>query len=335
MIALVTGGSGFIGSFLTAKLVEEGWQVYCLVRKTSSLEYLQNLPVNFIYGDLFSLESLSGVMDEITHVFHLAGVTKALTPEGYFRINGYGTCNLLQACARHARRLQRFVYVSSQAAAGPSPNGSPVREDDAPRPVSTYGRSKLEGEICCAALAEQLPVTIIRSPIVYGPRDLNIYQYLQKQLRYRIRLRLKQHSRLNSLIHIHDLVRGLLIAAVHPESPGNTYFLANPGPYSWTQFFDCIATVIDRKAIPITIPLWIFPMMAPLCQLWAKLSGKPTLLDVGRLSEMRHRYWVCSAEKAQKQLGFTTSLSLEEGLRQTLDWYLQNEWKDSKGGKND
>lgn len=326
MIALVTGGTGFIGSFLAAKLVEEGWQVHCLVRKTSSLQYLQNLPVNLIYGDLFSLESLSGVMDEITHVFHLAGVTKALTSECYFRTNGSGTCNLLQYCARHARRLQRFVYVSSQAAAGPSPNQSPVREDDAPRPVSIYGRSKLEGEKCCASFGEQLPVTIIRSPIVYGPRDPNLYRYLKKQPRYGIRLRLKQHLRLNSLIHIHDLVRGLLAAAVHPESPGNTYFLANPAPYSWTQFFDSIARVTDRKAISINIPLWIFPMIAPLCKLHAKLSGKPTLLNAGRLSEMRHRFWVCSAEKARKQLGFTTSLSLEEGLRQTLDWYLQNEW---------
>jgi nucleoside-diphosphate-sugar epimerase len=201
-----------------------------------------------------------------------------------------------------------------------------VREDDAPRPVSIYGRSKLEGEICCASFASQLPVTIIRSPIVYGPRDPNLYRYFKKQLRYGISLRLKQHLRLNSLIHIHDLVRGLLAAAVHPESPGNTYFLANPEPYSWTQFFDSIARVTDRKAISINIPLWIFPMIAPLCKLHAKLSGKPTLLNVGRLSEMRHRFWVGSAEKARKQLGFKTSLSLEEGLRQTLDWYLQNEW---------
>ncbi|NIO82506.1 MAG: NAD-dependent epimerase/dehydratase family protein [Candidatus Aminicenantes bacterium] len=336
MIALVTGGTGFVGGFLTEKLVEDGWEVYCLVRKTSSLEYLQNLPVNLIYGDLFSLQLLSEVMGKITHVFHAAGVTRAPTSEYYHQTNGLGTYNLLQACALQAKRLRLFVYVSSQAAAGPSPDGSPVREDQVPRPVSIYGSSKLEGEIYCARFQSQLPITIIRPPIVYGPRERTLYRYLEKQLRYGIRLSFKRHARLISLIHVHDLVRGILAAAVHPKSLGETYFLANPEPYSWSQFFDSIATVIDRKTISVTIPLWIFPIIAALSRLCSKLSAKPTVLNFGRLNEMRYRFWVCSSEKAREQLGFTTSLSLEDGLRQTVDWYHQNEGfkKLKRTGKN-
>jgi len=327
MIALVTGCTGFIGSILTEKLVEEGWQVHCLVRKTSSLEYLQNQPVNLLYGDISSssLELFSGVIGEITHVFHIAGVTKAVRPEHYFQTNGLNTCHLLQACALHAKRLRRFIYLSSLAAAGPSPDGSPGREGDAPHPVSMYGRSKLEGEICCAKFKSQLPITIIRAPVVFGPRSRDLLQYL-KPLKRGIRLRFRQDSNLLSLVHVHDLVRGILIAAVHPKAPGETYFIANPEPYTWSQLFDSIAKLVNRKTIPITIPLWMLSLAAALSGLYSKLSGKPGMLNFDKLDEIRNRFWVCSTEKVREQLGFTTSMSLAEGLRQNIDWYLQNGW---------
>lgn len=221
--------------------------------------------------------------------------------------------------------MKRFVFLSSLAAAGPSPDGSPRREDDTPRPVSIYGRSKLEGEICCAKFKSQLPITIIRAPIVLGPRSRTLYRYL-KPLKRGIRLRFRQESNLLSLVHVQDLVRGILIAAAHPKSSGETYFIANSEPYSWSQLFDSIAKLVNRKTISITIPLWTFSMAAALSEFYSKLSGKPGMLNFDKLGEIRNSFWVCSTEKVREQLGFTTSLSLEEGLRQNIDWYLQNGW---------
>jgi nucleoside-diphosphate-sugar epimerase len=333
MRSLVTGATGFIGSILvdhlikrTHKQVDEGdSRIYCLVRQTSSLIWLNDLPVELIYGDLFADEALVSVLPEVTHVFHLAGVTKARASEEYFRANGEATRHLLQLCARHARKLSRFVYVSSQAAAGPSPDGHLVAEEEPPKPISIYGRSKLAGEAACQEFREDLPFTIIRPPVVYGPREKDLYQYF-KQVKMGIRLRLGSHERKISLIHVNDLVSGILIASEHPQAIGETYFLTNPRPYDWSALGQAIAAAMQRRAIGITVPEWIVPAVAAISELGAKITGKPALLNFDKVREMRQYYWICSGEKARQQLGFVPALLVEEGLQNTWRWYRENGW---------
>lgn len=325
MIAFVTGGTGFIGSLLVEQLVQRDWEVRCLVRTTSSLKWLQKLPVQLIHGDLFTEESLAPTLAQATHVFHLAGVTKALTAAEYFRSNGEAVRALLQACAHHAKNLERFVFVSSIAAAGPSHDGHLVREDETPQPVSVYGRSKLEGERACAEYAARLPLTIARPPIVYGPRDRDVYEYF-KQVRLGLRLRPGWINRIYSLIHVHDLVRGLITLAQHPNAAGETYFITNPEPVEWTQLGLAIAHAMQKKTVQISVPTFVTSVVAALSELSAQIIRKPALLNFDKIREMREPHWVFSAEKAREQLGFATTLSLEEGLRQTVDWYRENEW---------
>ena len=325
MIAFITGATGFIGSLLAERLVQEGWQVHCMVRKTSSLKWLQHLSVNFVQGDLFSTETLAEALSQATHVFHLAGVTKAFNSATYFRANGVGTRSLLQACSRHGNHLERVVYVSSVAAAGPSLDGHPLREEEEPRPVSVYGRSKLAGEAACAEFNSQLPITIIRPPIVYGPRDRDVFQYF-KQIKHGIGIRLGRKPRVNSLIHVHDLVEGILTAATSNNAAGETYFITNPEPCEWTQIGKLIAQAMGRRAVFITVPESILPVFVAASELGSRLVRKPSIVNLDKVRESRYRHWVVSAEKAREQLGFVTSLSLEAGLRQTVSWYRENGW---------
>jgi nucleoside-diphosphate-sugar epimerase len=332
MRTLITGATGFIGSILVESLLARlksladfEYKVYCLVRRTSLLTWLEKLPVELVHGDLFADDALIPVLPEISHVIHLAGVTKARTTEEYFRANGEATRHLLQLCAQHAKKLQRFVCVSSLAAAGPSADGHPVTEDEIPRPVSIYGRSKLAGETACQEFCRELPITIIRPPAVYGPRERDIYQYF-KQVNTGVRLRFGWREHRVSMIHAQDLVNGILLASEHPRATGETYFMTNPRPYDWRELGAALMAAMQKKTISLTMPEFIAPALAAFSELVAKITRKPALLNFDKIKELRQNYWVCSGEKARQQLGFAPALSIQEGLQQTYRWYKENEW---------
>jgi len=121
--ALVTGGTGFIGSHLVEALLQRGIQVRCLLRKTSDMKWLKGLPVEVRFGDCNDKTSLREAVGGVEQVFHLAGVTKAIHEKTYFEVNAFGTENLIHACLEHNPRIEKFIYLSSQAAAGPCQNG--------------------------------------------------------------------------------------------------------------------------------------------------------------------------------------------------------------------
>jgi nucleoside-diphosphate-sugar epimerase len=332
MRTLVTGATGFIGSILVERLLtsiglqqEKTARVFCLMRRASSGSWLENLPVEFVHGDLFADAALIPVLSEVSHVIHLAGVTKARNEAEYFHSNAETTRHLLQLCARHAKKLKRFVYISSMSVAGPSSDGHLLTEDEPPQPISIYGRSKLAGELACQERRGELPITIIRPPVVYGPRDKDVYQYF-KQVKMGLRLRLGRHERRVSMIHVHDLVAGIILASEHPRAVGETYFITNPRSYDWHELGQAVAAAMHRKTLSITIPEIAAPALAAVSELGAKITGKPALLNFDKVNEMRQYYWVCSGEKARQQLGFEPALSIQAGLQNTWQWYRENGW---------
>jgi len=324
-VAFVTGATGFIGSALVEKLVANRARVKCLVRSTSSRRWLANLPIEFVDGDLFSHEALNHALADVTHIFHLAGLTKARRREEYFRANEEGTKNLLEMASRSCDRLERFVYVSSQAAAGPSLNGAPVTEADAPHPVSIYGESKLAGEMACQAMGNKLPWTIVRPPAVYGPRERDIFTYFQ-QINWGVRLLLGRVERWVSIIYVDDLVNGILSAAQHSRSVGETYFIANAEPCEWSNLGEIIAKALGRKTIRVTLPTWLAPVLAAGGEVVSTLTRKPPLLGFDKIRELKQPGWTCSSKKITEQLGFKCEISLEEGMSRSAAWYRQQGW---------
>ena len=126
-------------------LVQRGTQVRCLVRNKRHLGWVKDLPVEFVVGDCREKDSLKQGVKDVDQVFHLAGVTTAVNEKTYFEVNARGTENLVQACVENNIRLNKFIYLSSQAAAGPCRNGGKKKESDHLRTGVTLWEKQIAG----------------------------------------------------------------------------------------------------------------------------------------------------------------------------------------------
>ena len=221
MKALVTGATGFIGSYLAEALLKRGYEVTCIARSTSSLRWIEHLDLKYIHCDLADVDRCADHVRGFDYIFHLAGRTKATKEEEFFTANAVCTGNLARVAAERNPGLSRFVYVSSLAAAGPSSSGMPLKEDCRPMPVSFYGKSKLEGEKSVLRFRHRIPVTIVRPPAVYGPRDndfLVMFRMVKKGIfPY-------WGKGLYSMLYVEDLVTGIILSAEKKEAEDKTFF---------------------------------------------------------------------------------------------------------------
>ena len=323
--ALVTGSNGFIGSHLVESLLRQGVTVRCMVRKTSRLHWLESLPVEYVYADLTNPASLTRAVEDADFVYHLGGKTKARTRDEFFKANETGTRFLVKAVLNTNQSLKRFVYVSSQAAGGPSRSLTPRSESESPRPVTWYGQSKLGGEQAVLEAADQIPVTVIRSPSVYGPRDTDVFEVF-RAVRWHIKPVLGFQERFASFIYVKDLVRGLELAARHEKAAGEIFYLVSDPVVSWQEMNDRIAEVMNRKAVTVHIPVWIFGLMALSRDIYSRTSGKASILNLQKMREFRERFWLCDGSKSRHMLGFRPEYELNRGIRETLDWYYNQGW---------
>jgi nucleoside-diphosphate-sugar epimerase len=323
--ALVTGGTGFIGSHLTEALIRKGVQVRCLRRKTSDLRWLKGLPVEFVQGDCNDKTSLTKAVRGVDWVFHLAGVTKAIQEETYLEVNGLGTEKLIRACLEHNPHLKKFIYVSSQAAAGPSRNGCRKKESDPCEPVSCYGRSKLAGEEYVLAHAHELPILILRPSVVYGPRDKDVFAFF-KCLSRRIKPCPKGPDQHLSLCYVQDIVQGILSAVETPTKSGDIFFLSDGSDYRVDEIGDIIARAVGITAFRIQVPKRMIWGIACFSEYLSKWVRKPSLLNKDKAKEMIQKDWVCDITKAKTLLGFEPRVPLLEGARLTFEWYKEEKW---------
>lgn len=323
--ALVTGGTGFIGSHLVDALVQRGMQVRCLVRKTSDLKWLQGLPVEWVTGDCCDKASLNEAVKGVDQVFHLAGVTKAVREETYSQVNAYGTENLVHACLENNPRLQKFIYLSSQAAAGPSRNGCKKKETDPCEPVSPYGRSKRMGEELALAHSTDLPLVILRPPVVYGPRETDVYTYI-RLLSKGIHPCLMGQDQHFNLCYVQDVVEAILLASEMTESRGEIYFLSDGIDYDVEEIGKAFVQAMEVTPHRIPIPRWVLYGMASVSEIFSKFSGKPPLINRGKVEEMVQRNWACDISKAQTVLCFKPRVPLAQGARLTVGWYRREGW---------
>jgi len=318
---LVTGGTGFIGAHLVERLVAQGRRVRCLVRRTSSTRDLPLAAIELATGDLDSGAGLAEALGGVDTVIHLAGITKARTPADYHRGNTTATSNLL----RDAGDVRRFVHVSSLAAAGPSAIGQPLTEEDEPRPVSHYGRSKLAGEQAVRQSPVSSTAVIVRPPVVYGPRDKDVFQVIRALARGWM-LQIGGVKRYFSLVYVEDLVEGLIAAADCESLGGRTYYVAHPAPASWDEFGNTAARLMGRPVRRIAIPERVAYAMGWCAEMGARLSGTPGILSRDKVAEACCPGWVSDPGRARRELGFDASTGLEDGLKRTLDWYKEAGW---------
>jgi len=323
--ALVTGANGFVGSHLVEALFNKGYEVFCLVRKTSNLSFLSGLETEYRYGDITEVESLRKAIEGVDFVFHLAGLTRAKNKEDYYKANAQGTKNLIQTCLEINPHIKKFVYVSSQAAVGPCKDFYPLNEDAKCEPITDYGRSKLQGEKEVLSFKEKFPVTIVRPPAVYGPRDKDILFFFQTVNRRIIPLFGFKESYI-SLIYVKDLARGIILTAENQKSSGQIYFIADEKVYSWTEAGKIIQKSLGIRAFKLRIPKFFLFTFASFSEMVSHLKGESALVNLQKANELSQRYWLCDISKAKNELGFSPEYDLEKGALETIKWYKENKW---------
>lgn len=322
----ITGATGFIGSHLADELIKKNHTIKCLVRKSSNLKWLKDKPVELVYGDFFDDKVLEDALKDVDYVYHVAGVTFAKKREDFYRGNVDATKNLLEICLRINPDLKRFVHVSSQAAVGPSfdPN-NPVDETKDYAPLTTYGKSKMEAEKLVRGYFDKMNITIVRPPAVYGPRDYAIFEYF-KTMSKGLQPLIGFENKMISLIYVIDLVNGFILAGESEKAKSNIYFISSEKFYNWREIGKLTQRLFNRKTLKLVIPHFGVYVVGFFAQVFASFSSKPAILNLEKVREITQAYWICSVDKAKRDFGYKENYTLEEGFKNTIEWYKVNKW---------
>jgi nucleoside-diphosphate-sugar epimerase len=317
MKILITGGTGFVGSHLIRELLKEKENtVYALIRDRKKLEFSNfKTGITVIDGDLFESAALP---TDIELVFHLAALTKVISPQEFIHSNRDGTRSLLDKL-RHLKKLRKVVLLSSLAAAGPNRESLCLREDMPENPVSLHGKSKLAQE---KILQEYCPAPyiVIRAPIVFGPGDLDMLAALRILSKGILPL-LGRKERQYSVIYVKDLV-SCMIAAANSRCQNETFYIANSEPIVWEKFMREASLLMGKKRIQkIIIPEILAWFLAELAEMHVRIFKRKAIFNRDKFREMRFPNWTCSAEKSQNLLHFQPSVPIEVALGETISWY--------------
>ncbi len=324
-IAVVTGGNGFVGSHLVDLLLEQKFKVKCIVRESSNLRWLNGKEVEIVKCGLFNKEELKKVLTDADYLFHVAGIVKAKHWQDYLDGNVTTTKNLLEVLVEVNPGIRKVVIISSQTACGPSTDGVPCSEQTEPHPITRYGKSKLEQEKLAHTFMDMLPIAIVRPPAVYGERDTEIYLFF-KTFKSGLMSMIGFDKKVVSIINVHDLVRGIYLAGISENSKGETYFISSEEYYDWIKIGNATAKALNKKAIRIRLPHFVVYGVAAIAQFIAMFSSKAATFNLEKARDFVQKYWICDTGKAKRELGYSQEISLEEGIKQTIDWYKENKW---------
>lgn len=322
MKAFVTGGTGFIGSHLVDRLLQQGdVEVSCLVRGNE--KWLSGKNYKRVTGDLLDIEILKKAIQDVDIVFHNAALVKAPTWAQFETANVDSAEHIVRLAQKVG--VGKVVILSSQAAAGPS-NGTPLSEDAPMKPVSMYGESKkLMEERVKKSLNSDMPVTIIRPPAVFGPREENIYSFFKSAAKGICPIIGNGKTPRVSMIHVHDLVSGMLQAASYPHEGIEKFFISSEETYSWNQIKEATSLALGRRLLPIYVKPSIVKKVGSISESIGALFGTYPILNKEKALELSLE-WTCSVEKAKKVLGFRQALNLEQGILDTIRWYKHHHW---------
>ena len=328
MKILITGASGFIGSFIVEEALKRGFETWAAVRKSSSREWLKDERIHFIELNLSSkaqlVEQLRGM--NFDYVVHAAGVTKCLNKADFHRINTEGTKNLAEALLEVKMPLKRFVFVSSLSIFGAIKEQEPyeeIRESDTPQPNTEYGRSKLEAEQFLATTT--LPYIILRPTGVYGPREKD-YFIMAKSIKGHSDFAVGYKRQDITFVYVKDVVQAVFLALDKGEN-GRQYFLSDGEVYQSTTFSDLIHEELGRPWwIRITAPVWVLRIVTFFGEYIGRMTGKVTALNNDKYNILKQRNWRCDIQPAIDELGYQPTVKLEQGVKETIQWYKENGW---------
>lgn len=330
MKILITGASGFIGSFIVEEALKRGFETWAAVRATSSRAYLQDRRIHFIELDFSSEEQLAKKLSgmRFDFVVHAAGVTKCLHADDFYQVNTLGTKNLVNAIIRTGMPLRRLVYMSSLSVFGAVREQMPyqdIRETDTPAPNTAYGRSKLLAERFLDSVASQINYVVLRPTGVYGPREKD-YFLMAQSIKRHVDFSVGSKPQDITFVYVRDVVQAVFLALVNGVS-GRKYFLSDGHVYRSATFSDELHEALGRPWwVRINAPLALLRAVTFCGEYWGRLTGRMTVLNNDKYNILSQRNWRCDISAARQELGFNPKYGLHEGVAETVAWYKKNKW---------
>ena len=344
---LVTGASGFIGSFIVQEALAQGYEVWAGVRGTSSRGYLTDERIHFAELNLGDEEQLREQLFRYKkemgdrgwdYVVHAAGATKCLHAEDFYRTNTDGTRHLIASLRSEGMIPRRFVFLSSLSIFGAireravrKPTDacpwiySPIRLDDKPMPNTAYGRSKLMAE---DYLMQQrnFPYTILRPTGVYGPREKD-YFMMAKSIAGHVDFAVGKKPQEITFVYVMDVVQAVFRSMVSPQAECKAYFLSDGCVYNSRRYSDLLQEELGvRRVLRITAPLWLLRIICTVSHAVSQLTGKMNALNNDKYYILSQRNWQCDIEPARQDFGYEPAWSLEDGVKASVEWYRQEGW---------
>jgi nucleoside-diphosphate-sugar epimerase len=329
---LITGASGFIGSFLVEEGLKNNFQVYAGIRQSSSRQYLQDPRIQFLEFDFSSREKILETLEackllgiRFQYIVHNAGLTKVKKKEDFYNVNCRNTRNFIEALIESGMIPEKFVFVSSLAAYGPgNPHtGEPVRLLDEPKPIELYGKSKLEAERYITSLTD-FPWLIVRPTGVYGPKEKDYFVFFQT-INRGLEPYIGFRKQTLTFIYVRDLVR-LIFMALTSQFVHKAWFVSDGKEYPSEEFAAITKKALAKKTIHFTVPLFLVKTIATIGEQVAGLWGSIPTLNTDKYNVLKSTNWRCEVDPLEKDLGFKAEYDLEKGIAETLAWYKKEGW---------
>ncbi len=326
---LITGASGFIGSYLVELALEKDYQTIAAVRPSSNKQWLRDPSINFLELDFKNDQTLDHAIREfverfghIDYVIHNAGVTRANKNEEYDLVNCDNTIRLVHALQRNNQVPDKFVLISSLAAYGPAKNELPVKTTDLKAPLTAYGRSKHKAEEFLYTLKD-FPFVIINPTAVYGPKDKDVF-FLINSIQKGFEVYIGNKKQLLSFVHAADLTTAIFIA-MESDAVNKNFLVSDQQVYTSEAFNQQIKSILQKKTLSIVMPVNIVRTVAVFAEIVGSVTDKVPILNRERLKEFEAPNWAVDSSEID-QLGYQPKYNLEEGLQDAIQWYKKQGW---------
>ena len=330
---LVTGASGFIGSFLVEGGLAEGMQVWAGVRRSSSRKYLHDGRICFAELDFTDSDKLSSQLLKHKeehggwdYIIHCAGVTKCIDKAGFEIGNYWATRHFIETLVKLDMIPKNFIFISSLSIFGPIRENdySSICETDTPVPNTAYGVSKLKTEEYLQGL-KNFPYVIFRPTGVYGPREKD-YFLMVKSISNHVDFAAGFKRQDITFVYVKDLVQAVYLA-IKKDVKYRSYFVSDGEVYNSSTFSDLIRKELGNPwMIRFVCPLPLLKVISFVAETCSRLVGKTSTLNRDKYKIMKQRNWRCDIQPLIDELGYKPEYNLERGVKETISWYKKEGW---------